>query len=106
MPTTYKNVLECYEAIGRFLTESVPEPWQSIVVDFEIIEIDDVSEDCIVYTPLKSPTVEKQFFINNTNFANCFFQLARLTSTPEKGLFRKCKYALYQGGRYKVDFEY
>lgn len=106
MSAKFSNPFECYEAIGRWLTEEAPEPWVSITAHFTIVEIDDVSNEQLDYVPKKSPKKVKQFFIDDTGFAECFFQLARLTSTPEKGFFKKCKFTLDQDGQYKVDFEY
>jgi len=103
---TFSDVLECYEEIGKWLMEGVPAPWSHIVIEFEIIEIDDVSEYWIEYTPQRSPAKKKQFFINDTNFDDCFFQLAKLTSTAEKGFFRKCRFELDQDGSYNASFQY
>jgi hypothetical protein len=106
MTTKYANVFECYAAIGKWLDEEAPEPWERVVVEFKIIELDDVSERTITYTPLKKAGSSKQFSIYDTDFTNCFYQLARLTSTPEKGSYKKCKFTLFSGGKYKTDFEY
>jgi len=102
----YTNPFECYEAIGKWLSNAVPEPWDRIEVYFEIIEMDDVWEDCIVYFPKKSPLIEKQFFIDDFDFTDCFYQLARLTSEEGKGFFKRCDFVLNNDGRYKVDFQY
>jgi hypothetical protein len=88
------------------LRRRCPSRGESITVSFEIIEIDDVSEEIIHYAPKKNPKKLKQFFIDDTRFADCFFALARLTSTPEKGLFKKCRFTLLADGRYHTDFEY
>jgi hypothetical protein len=107
LATTFGNAFECYEAIGRWLSEEAPEPWEEIAVEFTILEIDDVSEDVIRYKPSRGLLKRhKQFFIDDTRFADCFFALAKLTSTPEKGFFRKCHFTLLKGGRYEADFEY
>ena len=107
MSVVFNNAFECYDAIGQWLTDGVPEPWEEIAVEFEIIVIDDVSEDVIDYLPSEGFfRKRKQFFINDTGFAECFFALAKLTSTPEKGLFKKCRYVLKKDGRYRADFEY
>lgn len=106
MTNKFLGVFEWYEAIGKWLVENAPEPWEKIVIDFQIEEIDDVCEYCIVYFPLGSSKTEKQFFLHDTNFFDCFYQLARFTSTPEKGLCRKSKFTLNKDGRYETDFEY
>ncbi len=42
MTNKFLGVFEWYEAIGKWLVENAPEPWEKIVIDFEIEEIDDV----------------------------------------------------------------
>ena len=106
MTTKYKDAFECYEVIGRWLTEEAPAPWKTIVVDFKLIAIDDVSEYVIKYYPVKAPTVGKQIFIDESELWDAFYQLARLTRSPEKGLFKKCKFTLFDTGKYTSDFEY
>ena len=106
MAQTFKDAFGCYEAIGQWLMKGAPEPWESITVEFEILEMNDVSEQVIYYSPQKNPRKEKQFFIEDTRFADCFYQLARLTSTPDKGLFKKCYFTLHADGRYDTRFEY
>ncbi|MFC0682931.1 hypothetical protein ACFFGH_34315 [Lysobacter korlensis] len=106
MAQVFANPFECYEAIGAWLAEAVPEPWEQITVEFTIVEIDDVSEYCIWYRPKRWLAKEGQFFVDHTLFDDCFFQLARLTSTPEKGLFKSCTFVLPSNGKYKADFEY
>lgn len=107
-PTTaFADALECYEAIGRWLNEEAAEPWEQIAVEFTILEMDDVSEQVIRYKPSRSiRRRHKQFFIADTRFEDCFFALAKLTSTPEKGFFKKCRFILAGTGQYKVDFDY
>jgi hypothetical protein len=102
----FNNVFECYSEIGKWLSNEAPEAWEKITIDFRIIVIDDVCEYVIDYVPDNSDTEERQFFIDDTNFWDCFYQLARLTSTLEKGFFKKCIFALYKNGKYKCDFEY
>ena len=106
MKQAFANPFECYEAIGNWLIEAAPEPWKQITVEFEIIEIDDVSDYCIYYSPKHSWRKEGQFFIEHAHFTDCFFQLAHLTSTPEKGLFKTCHFVLSDVGTYKADFAY
>ena len=106
MNRTFNDVLECYDYIGEFLLRHAPEPAERIVLEFEIEELDSVWETCIYYNPLKSPKKERQFEISDTRLSKCFFQLARLTSTPEKGLYKKCTYTLFHDGKYTVAFEY
>ena len=102
----FATPFECYEAIGRWLSEAAPEPWTTITVEFEIIEIDDVSEQCIYYTPKDLARREGQFFIDDLAFGDCFHQLARLTKKPGINYFQKCQFALSDAGSYRVNFTY
>jgi hypothetical protein len=106
MNKTFASSVECCEAIARWLADEVPEPWEKITVNFEVIELDDVSEEIIHYAPKRNPEKLRQFFIDDTRFAECFFALAHLTSTPETGFFKKAKFTLYHDGRYTTDFEH
>jgi len=36
----------------------------------------------------------------------CFYRLARLVSTEEKGFFRKCAFRMAGDGKFDVKFEY
>jgi len=106
MAVEFASQDECYEAIGKWLAKDVPEPWIRIEIEFEIIAIDNVCNDLIRYVPKNKPGITRQFFIDDTDFSDYFFSLARLTSTAEKGFFRKCKYVIFSDGRYSCDFEY
>ena len=101
------NPVECLEAIGRWLAASAPEPWEEITIDFTVIEMDDVSEECIKYKPRGYRRGRlKQFFVDDTGLSECFFSLAKLTSSAEKGYFTKCRYVLSCDGKYTTSFEY
>jgi hypothetical protein len=97
---------ECYDVICHWLADAVPDYWDRIRVDFEIIEMDTVSEVSMYYVSMRSTLGRKYFSIDDTRFAACFYALARSMSTPEKGLFRKCEFTLRDGGYYEADFEY
>jgi hypothetical protein len=96
---------QIYEAIGKRLAEEAPEAWERIEIEYEILEIDDVCEYVIRYAP-KRKSGTKQFFVDDTDFHDLFYQLARATSTVEKGLFKRCKYVLFVDGHFSCDFEY
>ena len=75
-------------------------------LDFELLEMDDVCAYTIKYYPVNAPSVGKQIFIDETELWDTFYQPARLASTPEKGFFKKCKFTLFDNGKYISDFEY
>jgi hypothetical protein len=97
---------ECYEFIGQQLAQAVPETWEQITVDFEIIEINSVSRKQIYYTALNKSGDRKPFHVEDPDFDNCFFQLAELTNDDWRGSFQKCRFILNHDGSFQTFFEY
>jgi hypothetical protein len=101
------NPVVCLETIGRFLAQGAPEPWSEIAIKFTIIAIDDVCEYVITYKPKGYKRGRpKQFFVDETDFHDCFFELAKLSSTKDRGFFETCVYTLRADGSYSTDFTY
>lgn len=99
--------VDCLDAIGRWLADSAPEPWEEIAIAFTIIAIDDVSDECITYKPRGHRRGQtKQFFVDDTGLAECFFALAKLTGSAENGHFKTCHYILTEDGKYRADYIY
>jgi hypothetical protein len=99
----------CLEAIGRYLIESVPEPWTEIDACAELLSHGLINV-ATFYRPERDPKLYEPFMIEDGatdfQFAQCFQRLARLVSTPEKGLFKKCSYHLKSNGAYSADYVY
>lgn len=99
----FQDPIECYERIGFLLSGAVAEPWQDIRVEVELDESAvHMSSD---YGPLGS-TGERKEIDYVPGLGRCFYDLARLVSTPEKGLYKKCVFTLTEDGRYNTTFEY
>lgn len=97
----FVDQIECYEAIAELLRISIKEPWDSIFLKVELYETSVNLESS--YSTANEKGKE---FLADYRVAECFYDLARLISTPEKGFFKKCVFTLTRDGRYKIDFEY
>jgi hypothetical protein len=99
----------CLEAIGRYLVEYAPEPWTEIDVHAEVFD-DGLTSVASFYRPKRDPALREPFLIEDAavdfDFAECFQKLAQATSTPERGLFKECRYHLNSDGTYRADYVY
>jgi hypothetical protein len=98
---TFADAIECYEAIGHSLASAAPGSWKVIVVDVELegIEVTIIDQyqatDGQYYEMPLIPTL-----------GECFYRLARLVSSEQKGFYKKCRYILEPSGKYHADFVY
>lgn len=110
MTTRHSNHIECSEAIAMHLVRNAPAPWRRIEVLADLdLDVDMVTTQC-TYLPT-TPGAEKDFFrIEDAHealdFVRCFVDLAHLTSTPEAGLCKRCKFTLESDGTYRTEYEY
>ena len=94
---------DCCETIAKYMDEAVSSPWSEIQVDVKL----DGEAIYLVSSYLPSGGAEGwRECLAHDYVAECFYQLARLVSTPEKGLFKKCVFTLKSDGRYNADFYY
>jgi|SRR5215831_2091088 len=109
MNPKFTDQKECLEAIGRALLKGVPEPWTQIDALIERRGNGLIGYE-LSYRPERDPSLVEPFVVGNAaagvDFADCFNQLARLISTPEKGLFRDCIYQIKRDGKYTADYKY
>jgi hypothetical protein len=71
------------------------------------MEIDHACEYEITYKPKGFKRGRpKQFFEDDAGFIACFYTLAKLTSTSERGYFETCTYVLRADGAYTTSFTY
>ena len=97
----FKDSLQCYAAIGSALSSAAPPTWQRITIDaalegirvslVKLYETSDGQQHDMPFVP---------------TLAEHFYWLARLVSTEEKGLFKKCRFTLERSGKYHADFQY
>lgn len=99
----FSNPIECYQAIGNSLSGAAKEPWDRIVLD---ATLDDTRVDVVVGCWRNGETEAFLHLTGVPRLARFIYELARLVSTEEKGLFKKCIFTLYKGGKFNVDFVY
>lgn len=99
----FKDVIECYQAIGRALADAAKDDWDKIVAD---ITLDGERVDAVVTYWRADNKAPLGYLTGVPMLARCFYELARLVSTEEKGLFKKCTFTLRSDGKYNTDFVY
>lgn len=99
----FRDQTECCHAIGTALARAAREPWDRIVLD---ADLDDERVDAVVACWRGGEDRPCGYLAGVPRLANHVYDLARLTSTPKKGLFRSCAFVLKKDGTYKVDFTY
>ena len=102
MQLQFDNQLECYQAIGGLIASAIDEPWTDARVDAEL----DGVEVTLIKTYLPKGGTKRRDVPFIPTLGECFYRLARLVSTEEKGLFKKCSFTLYSDGKYNTDFVY
>ena len=108
MKRTYRDQIECLEAIGGYVVSHVPGDWERIEVKAKIFD------GGLVMTESTFKSVEagkpKAFTIDDAEtsveFNDCFLQLSDLVGDRESGPFKACLYVLNRDGHYRVDYEY
>ena len=98
---TFTDAIECYEAIGDSLASAAAGSWKVIVVDVELegIEVTIISQ----YQAADGQYHDMPLV---PILGECFYRLARLVSSEQKGFFKKCRYTLEANGKYHADFVY
>lgn len=100
---TFVDQVECYGEIAKLLRGSVQEPWSDILLKVELDEESINLES--TYSTGPQSTKRKEFLADH-RLAECFYELARLVSTEEKGLFKNCTFTLRSDGKYSTEFVY
>jgi hypothetical protein len=97
------------ERIGQILAANVREDWVEIQADVELLP-DDIVKTSHFYRPASNLSGETPLHIasgfEHMELGDCFQQLAKLTSTPAKGHFKKAVYRLLNTGKYTADYQY
>jgi hypothetical protein len=100
----FTNAIECYQAIGALLAGAIPEAWTKIVVEATLDE--EIVEIVKWYTADGDPTDRHKSFPYLPMLPEHLYDLARLVSSEEKGLYRSCQFILWPSGKYDVSFDY
>ena len=97
----YSDPIEYYQAIASELAKAIKEPWTSVKVEALLFESS--VDHQVVYL---RPDGSEESRVRTEMMADYFYELARVVSTKEKGLFKKCLFTLSSDGQFDVDFEY
>ncbi len=93
----FRDPVECYQAIADELVQVVKEPWTRIDVEVKLTGASSVNTKI---TYLKSDG-EKGSTFDVIMLPRYFFELAKLVSTEEKGLYKRCEFVL-KADRYEM----
>jgi hypothetical protein len=104
MSGMFKDAIECYHAIGNTLANAAKgSSWDRIVVD---ATLDGMRVDAVVACWLEDQARPVRYLTGVPRLALFMHELARLVSTEEKGLFKKCQFVLEKDGKFNADFVY
>lgn len=98
----FRDQIECYQAIGSTLATAAKTPWNSIKAE---IALKGSQVDAVV-SYIDADSVAIGYLTGVPMLARYFYELARLVSTEEKGLFKHCVFTLDRNGRYDTNFLY
>jgi hypothetical protein len=102
MQLQFGTQFECYQAIGSLIASAIEEPWDDARVDAEL----DGIEITLIKTYLPKGGGKRRDIPFIPTLGECFYRLARLVSSEDKGLFKKCTFTLHSDGKYSTDFVY
>lgn len=97
----FKEPIEYYQAIANELVEVIKEGWTSIEVEAELFN-DSIDLEVVYF---RSDGTEESRVIT-VMLADYFYELARVVSNEEKGLYKKCRFILKDDGSFDVNFKY
>ena len=96
-----KDPQQYYEAIANELSEIIQEEW--VRIEIEAIRYESSIDLEIVYF---RPDESEESRVRTKMLPDYFFDLAKVVSNEEKGLYKKCLFKLENSGTFNVDFEY
>ena len=97
----FDDPLRCYEAIADALNHAVNDKWKTIYLE---ALLDGASIDMLITYEKSSGEMGSISYV--PMLARYFYELAKLVSTPEKGLYKRCDFVLKNDGSFDVKFEY
>ncbi|NWO05768.1 MAG: hypothetical protein HLX50_08755 [Alteromonadaceae bacterium] len=97
----FNDPFEYYQAIANELMQIIEEPWTSVEVEAVLFED---SIDLLVAYFRHDGSRESN--VDVVMLDEYFYELAKVVSTEEKGLYKKCNFVLKSDGKFDVDFEY
>ncbi len=99
----FQDALECYQAIGSALAGAAQRPWDHIVLK---ADLGGDRIDTVIACWRDGDDSPSDYLAGVPRLASHIYDLARLTSNPEKGLLKSCVIVLKKNGTYNVDFVY
>lgn len=99
----FNDAIECYQAMGKALAAAARNPWSRIAMDATLAGN---RVDAVVAYWEGEDEKPKGYLTGVSMLARYVYELARLVSSEEKGLFKKCHFELNSDGKYRADFEY
>lgn len=97
----FNDAIEYYQAIANELVEVIPAPWTNITVKAKLFE-SSINIQVIYYKPDGS----KESRVRTVMINRYFYELARIVSNEDKGLYKQCNFVLHNNGKFDVNFEY
>ena len=98
----FRDQIESYQAIGSALATAAKTPWSSIKAEMAL----QGSQVDAVVSYIDADSGAMGYLTGVPMLARYFYELARLVSTEEKGLFKRCVFTLDRNGRYDANFVY
>ena len=97
----FSDPLEFYEAIASELFEIIDLSWDRVEV--EARRFDSSINLKVVYF---LPDGSRKSDVDEVMLPEYFYELAKVVSNTDKGLYKKCSFVLKNTGEYDVNFEY
>ncbi len=98
---SFSDQTDCCQTIGKVLAAAVREKWQNITVEVQLSGI----EVTLIKHYKNEHGISKDVpFI--PILGECFYALARLVSTEQKGYFKSCTFVLEPNGEFNTQFVY
>lgn len=98
---SYVDPLECYEVLGTTLADHAGDDWNCVRAE---ANMDGHSVDLLVFVETASGEQVNLPYV--PMLARHFFDLRKLVSSEDKGLFNRCVFTVYSNGEFNVEFEY
>ncbi|WP_166110323.1 hypothetical protein [Pseudoalteromonas sp. Z9A5] len=97
----FNDPVEYYQAIANELNEIINEPWVSIEVEAKLFA-DSINLKIVFFRTDGS----RESDVDEIMLPEYFYELAKVVSNEEKGLYKQCDFILNNNGKFDVNFEY
>jgi hypothetical protein len=97
----FNEPVEYYEAIANELSDVIKEPWVTVEVESKLYE-----ESVYLKIVFFRSDGSRESDVDILMMPEYFYELARVVSTEEKGLYKECHFMLKNDGKFDVEFKY